>query len=164
MKISISFIVFGFSLLNGCFVYAGDHVKAAEAVYQTVQSAQNVPSIEFEKAQIFQVHREKKATSSKMTIHNNGDKDLVITSFECEGFARTELHNSRFINGERVMYEIKVITVPAHGKTVISPNRTHFMMFDPLRDFEIGEYLKMKLESNLGTILVIAEIVPRRLK
>ncbi|PID44152.1 MAG: hypothetical protein CSB48_02595 [Proteobacteria bacterium] len=160
--IKIDRLFFRFSL---CFLLGFTAFNvAAESGYSPVQIARNIPSIEFEKPQIFQVHREKKATGSKMTIHNNGDQDLVITSFKCEAFGRTELHNTRFVNGERVMYEIKNITVPAHRKTVISPNRTHFMMFDPERDLEIGEYLKMELESNLGPILVIAEIVPRRLK
>ncbi|PIE46090.1 MAG: hypothetical protein CSA45_00775 [Gammaproteobacteria bacterium] len=163
MKNSKFFLILAAGILMSLSANADESSKP-KVVYQTVQTVHNVPGIEFEKPQIFQVHKENQATSSKMTIHNSSDKELVITQFKCQGFARTELHNSRFINGEREMYEIKSITVPAHGKTVISPNRTHFMMFDPEREFKIGEYLTMELQTNLGTIPVIAEIVPRRLK
>ncbi len=164
MKNSKFFLILAAGILMSLSAHAQEKDEDPKVAYQAVQTVHNIPGIEFEKPQIFQVHKEKQATGSKMTIHNSSDKELVITQFKCQGFARTELHNSRFINGEREMYEIKSITVPAHGKTVISPNRTHFMMFDPERDFAIGEYLKMELQTNLGTIPVIAEIVPRRLK
>ncbi|PID64830.1 MAG: hypothetical protein CR962_00915 [Gammaproteobacteria bacterium] len=160
-------IVLGLCAYAGLPTYADDGKASSEPpkiTYQEVQIPQNIPSIEVQKPQILQVHKEKKATGSKMTIHNNGDEDLVITQFTCEGFGYTELHNSHFVNGEREMYEIKKIVVPAHGKLALTPNRMHLMMFKPERDFDIGEYLTMELETNLGKIPVIAEIVPRRLK
>ncbi len=167
MKLRKLAIILGFCTYATLPAHAEDTKAPAEtpkATYQDVQISQNVPSIEFQKPQLLQVHKDKKATGSKMTIHNNGDKDLVITKFSCEGFGYTELHNSRFINGEREMYAIKEIVVPAHGKLALTPNRMHLMVFKPERDFEIGEYLKMELETNLGKIPVIVEIVPRRLK
>jgi len=139
-------------------------IAAPKSEYHDVQVIKSVPSIEFQKPEIFQVRPGTKMTGSKMTVHNNNNKDLVVTSFSCEGFEKTQLHNVKFENGERIMYEIKKIRVPAHSKYVISTNRTHFMMFNPTRKFELGEFLKITLHTNMGIIPVIAKVVPRHLK
>ncbi|MBR0572644.1 MULTISPECIES: copper chaperone PCu(A)C [Pasteurellaceae] len=159
MKLNKLVFAIGLSALMVAPSYAHN-----ENIVNNTQIIKNIPSIEFEKPQIFQVREGAKATGSKMTIHNGSDKDLIITNFKCEGFGETMLHDSKFVNGERKMFMIKKIVISAHTKKVISPNTMHFMMFQPERKFKIGEYLKMTLETNLGTIPVIAEIVPRRLK
>ena len=68
-------------------------MAASESEYKAVQVAKNVPTIEFQNPEIYQVRPGTKMTGSKMTVHNNNDKDLVVTSFSCEAFAKTQLHN-----------------------------------------------------------------------
>lgn len=70
--------------------------------------------IEVQNPVIFQLKPGAKGTGSKMTIYNNTDKKLVIDGFSCEGFAMTMLHQSKFEGGQRKMYEVSEISVPAH--------------------------------------------------
>jgi len=151
------------TLALGLFITCAT-MAASESEYKAVQVAKNVPTIEFQNPEIYQVRPGTKMTGSKMTVHNNNDKDLVVTSFSCEAFAKTQLHNVKFENGERIMYEIKEIRVPAHSKYVISTNTTHLMMFKPERKFQLGEFLKITLHTNMGIIPIIAKVVPRHLK
>ncbi|SHO55223.1 hypothetical protein VQ7734_00942 [Vibrio quintilis] len=120
--------------------------------------------IEVQNPVIFQLKPGAKGTGSKMTIYNNTDKKLVIDGFSCEGFAMTMLHQSKFEGGQRKMYEVSEISVPAHKKLALTPNTHHLMMFKPQHPLKTGEFLTMKVHTNQGEFKIIAKVVPHRLK
>ena len=120
--------------------------------------------VEIESPVIFQMANGAKGTGSKMTIHNNTGKTLVINNFTVDDFKKTMFHGTKYKAGKRNMFMVKNITIPAQKKLALTPNTRHFMMFGPKRELEIGEYLTMVINTNQGDFKVIAQVVPRKLK
>lgn len=120
--------------------------------------------IDVENPVVFQLAQGAKGTGSKMTIHNNTDKDLIIEGVSSELFKMTMLHNTKYESGKRVMFEVDKITVGAHKKLALTPNTHHLMLFKPLRKLVLYEFLTLKVKTNQGEFDIIAKVVPRRLK
>lgn len=132
---------------------------AAQANDTTLQQ-----QIEVENPVIFQIAQGSKGTGSKMTIHNNTGKKLVITGLSSERFGMTMLHGAKFEGGKRVMFHVDNITIPADSKLALTPNTHHLMLFNPERSLELGEFLTLHIQTNQGPFDIIARVVPRRLK
>ncbi|PJC86758.1 hypothetical protein CSW98_07125 [Vibrio sp. HA2012] len=131
----------------------------AQANVNTLQQ-----QVEVENPVIFQLAQGAKSTGSKMTIHNNTGKDLVITGLSSEVFGMTMLHSSKFEGGQRVMFHIDEISIPADKMLALTPNTHHLMLFNPVRTLELGELITLHIRSNQGEFDIIAQVVPRRLK
>jgi len=134
-------------------------ISTAHANNSTLQQ-----QIEVDHPVIFQLSQGAKMTGSKMTIYNNTDNELIIESFNCEGFAKSMMHNTKYESGKRIMFEVQNIQIPAHKKLALTPNKQHLMMGMPQRKFELNEFVKITIMTNQGEFNVIAQIVPKRLK
>ncbi|PWI33277.1 copper chaperone PCu(A)C [Vibrio albus] len=120
--------------------------------------------VDVENPMIFQLAQGANGTGSKMTIHNNTGKKLVITGLSSDVFGMTMLHSTKFESGKRVMFHIDEIAIPADKKLALTPNTHHLMLFNPKRTLELGEFLTLHIQTNQGEFNIIAQVVPRRLK
>ncbi len=134
-------------------------------VFHPVNAASmQIKGIEVENPVVFMLQPGAKGTGSKMTIYNRTDTDLVIDGFSSDTFAKTMLHSTRYEGGKRVMFHIDKITVPAHKQLALTPNTHHFMLFNPTRPLQIGDFVTLSLHTNQGELTVLAQVEPRQLK
>lgn len=114
--------------------------------------------------QLLQVLDRAKSTSARLSIENQTGKSLIINHAECEGFEKVMIHKTSFKNGVQKMEEIPQLMIADGKRQRLTANGIHLMFMQPKRTFNIGEFLKMVVQTNQGTFFVLLEVVPHKIR
>ena len=89
-------------------------------------------------------------TSGYTKITNNTDVTISIDSITSPDFETVEIHETIIVNGIARMIEIEQLTIPANNDIVLKRGGKHFMFFDPKKNINIGQNIKLniKLSNN----------------
>ena len=89
-------------------------------------------------------------TSGYTKITNNTDVTISIDSITSPDFETVEIHETIIVNGIARMIEIEQLTIPANNDIVLKRGGKHFMFFDPKKNLNIGQNIKLdiKLSNN----------------
>lgn len=94
-------------------------------------------------------------------LMNHGDKDLILTSVEAEGFGHSELHLSSKKDGVMVMEEQSKIIIPANSSLDFKPGSYHIMLMKPAKIAQEGEEVKVTLGFLSGKTVTLMMPVQR---
>jgi len=83
-------------------------------------------------------------------LHNEGDRELVLTGAKCPGFARTTLHESMEEGGTARMRAVERVAVAPDEKAVFEPGGYHLMLEGPTDPPSEGERITCTLELAQG--------------
>jgi len=98
-----------------------------------------------------------------MTIENNSDTALTITSASAEGFSGAAFHKTVFENGMAKMQHLSELTIAPHSKLELAPGGFHMMLFDPARTLHAGDSVKLVFSLENGhTIDIEAKVKQAR--
>ena len=87
------------------------------------------------------------------TLHNNGDKAVVLTGASSSGCGMAMLHQSKEVNGVEKMLPVKSVTVKPHGTLSFAPGGYHVMCMKPQSSMVIGKSVPMTLKFAGGETL-----------
>ena len=89
-------------------------------------------------------------TSGYTKITNNTDVAISIDSITSPDFETVEIHETIIVNGIARMIEIEQLKIPANNDVVLKRGGKHFMFFDPTKNINIGQNIKLniKLSNN----------------
>ncbi|MCG9628108.1 copper chaperone PCu(A)C [Vibrio mediterranei] len=97
------------------------------------------------------------ATTSAVfaTIENTGDKDRVIVEAASQASSVVELHDVIMDGDVMKMRQVKSITVPANGQTILKPGSLHIMLLDVEKPMKEGETINVELAFANGEVQVL---------
>ncbi|ASI91595.1 MULTISPECIES: copper chaperone PCu(A)C [Vibrio] len=97
------------------------------------------------------------ATTSAVfaTIENTGDKDRVIVEAASQASSVVELHDVIMDGDVMKMRQVKSITVPANGQTILKPGSLHIMLLDVEKPMKEGETINVELTFANGEVQVL---------
>ncbi|WP_240205791.1 copper chaperone PCu(A)C [Vibrio sp. CyArs1] len=97
------------------------------------------------------------ATTSAVfaTIENTGDKDRVIVEAASQASPVVELHDVIMDGDVMKMRQVKSITVPANGQTILKPGSLHIMLLDVEKPMKEGETINVELTFANGEVQVL---------
>ena len=95
-------------------------------------------------------------TAAFMTILNNSEATVQLTSVDCPGAGIVQLHQMVMQSGKIVMQEIKGgIPVPAGTPTRLAPGGYHIMLMKLQKGFAIGDMVDLTLHFSDGGSLEV---------
>jgi periplasmic copper chaperone A len=80
------------------------------------------------------------------TLHNNGDKPVVLTGAASSACGMAMLHQSKEVDGVEKMLPVKSVTVKPHGTLKFQPGGYHVMCMKPQAAMAIGKSVPMTLK------------------
>lgn len=97
------------------------------------------------------------ATTSAVfaTIENTGDEDRVIVEAASQASSVVELHDVIMDGDVMKMRQVKSITVPANGQTILKPGSLHIMLLDVEKPMKEGETINVELTFANGEVQVL---------
>ncbi|MCF4173725.1 copper chaperone PCu(A)C [Vibrio sp. McD22-P3] len=97
------------------------------------------------------------ATTSAVfaTIENTSDKDRVIVEAASQASSVVELHDVIMDGDVMKMRQVKSITVPANGQTILKPGSLHIMLLDVEKPMKEGETINVELTFANGEVQVL---------
>ncbi|OIN27359.1 copper chaperone PCu(A)C [Vibrio barjaei] len=97
------------------------------------------------------------ATTSAVfaTIENTGDKDRIIVEAASQASSVVELHDVIMDGDVMKMRQVKSITVPANGQTILKPGSLHIMLLDVEKPMKEGETINVELTFANGEVQVL---------
>jgi len=115
-----------------------------------VACEKNGGSISFSNLEIYAPLPGNTVTSGYTKITNNTDVTISIDSITSPDFETVEIHETIIVNGIARMIEIEQLTIPANNDVVLKRGGKHFMFFDPTKNINIGQNIKLniKLSNN----------------
>lgn len=81
-----------------------------------------------------------------LTLHNAGDKDLILTGASSSAARNVELHNHTMQDGMMAMRRVERIDIPAGQSVVFQPGGLHIMLIGLEKDLKAGEQIDLTLE------------------
>jgi len=93
-----------------------------------------------------------------MTLKNNSNKMITVTSVTSPDFKRVEIHRTETKQGMARMIKQKHIEVPAKGETVFKSGGLHLMLINPKRRLKRGERVTLILTAGKQTVTVHAAV------
>ena len=110
----------------------------------------NGSSISFNNLEIYAPLPGNTVTSGYTKITNNTDVTISIDSITSPDFETVEIHETIIVNGIARMIEIEQLTIPANNDVVLKRGGKHFMFFNPTKNINIGQNIKLdiKLSNN----------------
>lgn len=95
-----------------------------------------------------------------LTVHA-GARAIEIVGAACEGFGRTEIHETVLVDGVASMRALPSLPVSAGGSRRLAPGGLHLMLLEPQRVPAAGESIDCRLELAGGDVLAFsAEVRP----
>jgi periplasmic copper chaperone A len=92
-------------------------------------------------------------TAGYLIIENGGPNAETITAVTSPDFGRVELHDSIQEGGMMKMVALERPEVPGNGQLQFAPGGKHVMLFDPKRELNNGDSVKVTFTfSNSGPI------------
>ena len=88
-------------------------------------------------------------------IENTGDKDRVIVEAASQASSVVELHDVIMDGDVMKMRQVKSITVPANGQTILKPGSLHIMLLDVEKPMKEGETINVELTFANGEVQVL---------
>lgn len=95
-------------------------------------------------------------TAAYMTVVNNSEATVQLTSVECPGAGIVQLHEMVMQKGTMVMKEVKGgISMPAGSPTHLTPGGFHIMLMKLQTGFAVGDLVRLTLHFSDGGSLVV---------
>ena len=91
-----------------------------------------------------------------LTLHNDGDQPVALTSASSEAYVHIMLHRSDMTGGMSRMTMVDALTVPAHGAVTLAPGGYHFMLMQARAPVQPGDKLVLTLKFADGSTLPVA--------
>ena len=93
-----------------------------------------------------------------MTLVNEADAPLVLTSVASPVFRRAEFHRMWFEGDNMRMEQMDALTVPAKESLALEPGGTHVMLFGPEERPRAGDVISIRLQCGNGKAFVDATV------
>ena len=119
-------------------------------LFLLVACEKNGSSISLNNLEIYAPLPGNTVTSGYTKITNNTDVTISIDSITSPDFETVEIHETIIVNGIARMIEIEQLIIPANSDVVLKRGGKHFMFFDPTKNINIGQNIKLniKLSNN----------------
>ena len=93
------------------------------------------------------------------TLHNPGDRALVVTGARSPDFDRAALHEMSMEQGVMKMRELQRVEVAPRSDVALEPGARHLMLFGPKRPLEAGDRVALELIlQDGGTVAATLEV------
>ena len=144
-------------LSNSCLIYQSLSKEVNEIISSYISiifflaaCEKNGSSISLNNLEIYAPLPGNTVTSGYTKITNNTDVTISIDSITSPDFETVEIHETIIVNGIARMIEIEQLTIPANNDIVLKRGGKHFMFFDPTKNINIGQNIKLniKLSNN----------------
>ena len=84
------------------------------------------------------------------TLHNPGDRALVVTGARSPDFDRAALHEMSMEQGVMRMRELQRVEVAARSDVALEPGARHLMLYGPKRPLKAGDRVVLELSLQDG--------------
>ena len=101
----------------------------------------------------------KKEAAMFVVVENHTAQKRKIVAVTTDASSVAEMHEMQMTKTSMVMTPISELSIPAHGKTTLNPDRYHIMLFGLKSRPEIGDVINAKLKLDDGTIVSFAATV-----
>lgn len=94
-----------------------------------------------------------KMSAAYMTIVNNTDKKIELTSARSKVSEYVEIHTHKNVDGVMKMRQIKSIIVKAKGKHILKPKADHLMLIQLKKPIKEGDVVDLELTFSNGKVI-----------
>lgn len=95
-------------------------------------------------------------SAAYMTLNNDSNSDVRITSVACDVARQADLHGMRMQNGRMQMYPLGPVTIPAHGQLQFAPGGNHVMLMGLTHPLKKDEIIHLTLHYGDGSSQTVA--------
>ncbi len=88
-----------------------------------------------------------------VTLHNDGDRPVVLRGARSTVYAGVMLHRSSGTGGMSRMHVVDALVVPAHGTAALAPGGYHLMLMQAKRPVQPGGTVRLELQFADGSTL-----------
>jgi copper(I)-binding protein len=85
-------------------------------------------------------------SAAYLTIQNQTNHAHTLVGISSPQFQKTELHESKTVDGQERMQRIKTLAIEAHGSVELKPGGYHLMLIKPLQPLKAGGTVELKLQ------------------
>ncbi|WP_266169449.1 copper chaperone PCu(A)C [Dyella subtropica] len=124
----------GLLLAGGAIASDADHVKASQAWIRVMPGS--LPA------------------GGYVTLENHGAQAVNLRSVSSETYAEVMLHKSNTEGGMGRMEMVDSLSIPAHGKAMLSPGGYHLMLMKATKPVKVGDKVKLSLRFADGSTLL----------
>lgn len=119
---------------------------------------QDCPGLRVSDAWVREAPPAAEVQAAYMTLANDTDTDIILTSVAAPQFANAEFHRMWF-EGDRMRMESQdTLVVPAKGQFVLEPGGYHLMLFKPDQRMRAGDTVHIRLQCGAGKSFVDAPV------
>ncbi len=97
-------------------------------------------------------------TAGLMTVVNETDSDIEISSITAQGFERVEMHKTEVVDGVARMRQEHELNVPAKDSLILKNGGYHMMLYTPERSFAEGDMIEITLITNQGKVTALVPV------
>lgn len=131
--------------------YATVHPETKQCPLKVEQSFKN---FKLKGAILKPVQKDTTPSAGYFSLHNNGDKSLVITKITSDIAKKIELHTTEIDNkGVMHMERMDQLAVPADGKIHFKPKGNHLMLFNVQQDLKENDFHTLDFHFNDGSMV-----------
>ena len=94
-------------------------------------------------------------TAAYMTIANNSQKEMILSSASSDIAAATEIHQMSMANGMMNMTMVANVHIPALGKVTLQPGGYHIMLVNLKKPVNKGDTVALTLHFSDGSAVVV---------
>lgn len=128
-----------------CDIQKGVDSKQAQANHQS-----QINGVQIKRAWQPAMPHSVPVNAGYLSIVNNGNKKITLSSIHSEQFASVEFHRTRHENGIASMERVTALTVEAGETLNLEPQGLHLMMFRPRTALKDGDQYSVVLNTDQG--------------
>lgn len=120
------------------------------------------PPLEISAAIVFAPLPGTRTAVAYMTIRNNTQTDIVLSSISSPQFASVMLHETQIADGVARMVMLKTLLVPAHSSVVLSDGGLHIMLMNPVQAVELAQPVSLHINYDVAGLVIVSTTVQSR--
>jgi len=120
------------------------------------------PPLEVSDATVFAPLPGTHAAVGYMTISNNTNTDILITSIGSPQFGSVKLHETQITDGIARMTMLKSLLVPARSTVILGNGGLHIMLMDPLQAVALGQPVALHINYDLAGLVIVSTTLQSR--
>ncbi|MGH8454070.1 MAG: copper chaperone PCu(A)C, partial [Nevskiales bacterium] len=93
-----------------------------------------------------------------MTLANDSDQELILTSVASPQYANSEFHRMWFEGDKMRMEAQPTLVIPAHGQMALEPGGYHLMLTKPDQRMRAGDTVHIRLQCGKGKSFIDAPV------
>jgi copper(I)-binding protein len=101
-----------------------------------------------------------KVMAGYLTIHNYDTRDHKLIKVSSKSFSSVEIHKSVIEKGVASMQRKESLLIKKNTSLHLKPGSYHLMLFNPEKDFKVGDKIRLDLTfQNHTTVIIKATVV-----